>query len=266
MAAMPPVFVTHYKGNRERRDYIAAQFAGYKLAEPDFITDFDREEFSVDDVYRYDERQYRKMVAPIRDTLMAYAIGLLQLPTATWAQCLDAQKQLGFSLDQDFERCPWLRPRALNAAEVSVFLKHRSAWNKVATGTAPHAIIAEDDIIFMEHSVGYLQTLLDRLPNDFDYIDLAGGCGLLPRAGNKAVNDVFYEIDPPRDRTACCALMSRSFAQRLLAAQLPICLPLDWTLTLGFHVIKAKVFWAEPPVFGHGSEMNVYPSSTLQAG
>jgi hypothetical protein len=38
----------------------------------------------------------------------------------------------------------------------------------------------------------------------------------------------------------------------------PICLPVDWTLNLAFNQTNAQVYWMNPSVFGHGSEMKIY--------
>ena len=259
-----PFLVIHYKGNSDRRRYIENAFAASAIR-PEFITEFDREELALDDIYRYDEAVYRRMVAPIKDVLIGYVIGLFHEKTAPWINCVSYQKRQNRPLDLEFQTWQWLRPRALNAAEISIFLKHRAAWQRIANGSAEWGLIAEDDILLHERSLRYLLDMPSRLPEAFDYIDLAGGCGLFPRMGNPVVNEVFFAIDPPRDRTTCCALMTRNFANRLLQMELPISIPVDWTLTYGFVVGGAKVFWIHPPAFIHGSETNVYRSTTAAA-
>lgn len=258
---IPPFFVIHYTGYAERRRYLEVQFSRCALPLPEYIIEFESQEFLLNDVYTYDEAQYKKCIEPIRDILISYVIGLFELPNARWIDCFDVYKKRNLSLDEEFSLYPWMRPHPLTKAGVSIFLQHRAAWEKIANGKSEYAVIAEDDIIFAQGSGEYLRALIAHLPNDFDYIDLAGGCGLLPRADNRVVNEVFYEILPPRDRTCCCALLSRSFARRLLALNLPICLPIDWSLTVAFKAIQAKVYWLHPPVFAHGSEMNIYKSN-----
>jgi GR25 family glycosyltransferase involved in LPS biosynthesis len=258
-----PFLVTHYKGNVDRRRYIENVFASSTIR-PEFITEFDREELSLNEVYRFDDALFRKMVEPIKDVLIGYVIGLRDERSAPWTNCVSDQKRQKRPLDLDFQTWEWLRPRALNAAEISIFLKHRAAWQCIANGAAEWGLIAEDDILLQNGSLEYLLDLSTRLPDGFDYIDLAGGCGLLPRMGNPVVNEVFFAIDPPRDRTACCALMTRDFAKRLLQMELPIIMPLDWTLTYAFVQASAKVYWIHPPVFIHGSETNVYGSGTQE--
>lgn len=256
-----PFLVIHYRGHADRRAYLERGFAGAPVT-PEFVTEFDREDFALDDVYRYDEGLYRRMIAPIKDVLIGYVLGVGFVKTLSFADCVAAVRRQQRDLDQDFQRFDWLVPRPLNAAQVSAFLKHRAAWQRLAEGDAEWGIIVEDDIIFHEDSLRYLLSLVRRLPAEFDYIDLVGGCGLLPRTGNQAVNDIFFEAVPPRERTACGALLSRSYARRLLALDLPICLPLDWTITYAMTLAGAKVYWLHPPVFAHGSDLNIYPSST----
>jgi hypothetical protein len=89
---------------------------------------------------------------------------------------------------------------------VSVSLKHRAAWELIAKGTAEWCVLAEDDAIFRENSLEELLELVTTLPPDADYVDVAGGATLRPRIGNRQVNGRFFEIDPPRDRTAAVPL------------------------------------------------------------
>jgi hypothetical protein len=95
-----------------------------------------------------------------------------------------------------------------------LFLKHRAACGKIATGEAEWGIVAKDDIVFRPLSEFYSRQLLTKLPSNFDYIDIAGGCGMLPRANNSSVNNnfYFYRIDSPSTRIACRAFIARRFA------------------------------------------------------
>ncbi|HZT51588.1 MAG TPA: hypothetical protein VFA22_06635 [Stellaceae bacterium] len=254
-----PIYIPHYRGNGERRAYLEAAFAGSPLR-PRFITAFDREDLPPH-AYAYDEADYRRMLAPIKDVLIGYAVGLFEAPLTPWAECVRQSRAAQRTLDEEFARLPWLRPRALAAAEVSLALKHREAWRKVAEGVSDWAIIAEDDILLSADSLRHLAAVTKRLPADFDYVDIAGGCNLVPRAGDQQVNEYFFRIDPPRDRTTCCAIMRKAFARRLVRLGLPIVLPVDWTLTHAMGLLDAKVYWVKPLVFGHGSEMRVYASS-----
>ena len=251
------IYITHYKGNGDRRKYIESmpKIEGISL---EFIEDFDAGEFDVESQYAFDEAMYRKMTESIKEILVGYVVGLRQMSTSPWADCVFLVKEKNLSLAQLESQIPWIRPRPLKAAEVSLFLKHRLAWEKIASGHQEWGIVAEDDILYKKDTRQYFERIVESLPEGFGYIDLAGGCGLLPRNGNRLLNNYFYEIDPPRDRTTCCAILSKSFAKAILELHLPICLPVDWTLTYAFSIIRPKVYWLAPLLFGHGSEMNVY--------
>jgi hypothetical protein len=101
---------------------------------------------------------------------------------------------------------------------------------------------------------------MNNLPGDVEYADIAGGVGFKPRIGNKRINNYFYEVLPPKTRTTCAAILTKTFAQRLTKLNAPICLGIDWMLNWAFMKLNAKVHWVEPTVFGHGSQMNIYPS------
>jgi len=261
---MVPIHIIHYQGNADRKRYLDDAFAQSPIR-PQFITAFDRQQLALDQVYRFDEAQFRTMLAPIKDILIGNVIALTQLKTAPWANCVALHRRQNRTLDQDLQANAWLRPRPLRPAEVSVFLKHRLAWQRIAEGEAEWGIVAEDDILLHDHSFKALADLPILLPPDADYVDLAGGCGMLPRMGNAVVNEVFFAIDPPNTRTVCCALMARSLARRLVAMALPVCLPVDWTLTYALTLERSQVYWMHPPVFVHGSETSVYRSGTAAA-
>lgn len=254
-----PFYIVHYRPNCARKLYLDEHLSAPWL-QVLYIEAFDREEINPA-AYPFDEAQFLKMLEPIWPVLVGYVLGLHTFKAASWAECMTRLKQSKMTFRQALAAHPWLRPKPLTASEISVFLKHRSAWSAVATGNEKIAIVAEDDILLSFGSLDRLARLIDVLPTDFDYVDIAGGCGLFPRLGNQRVNDVFFRIEPPRDRTACCAIISRAFAKRLVALDMPIAMPVDWSLTYAFKRLAARVYWAEPTIFTHGSEAGAYPSS-----
>jgi GR25 family glycosyltransferase involved in LPS biosynthesis len=255
-----PVQVIHHKGHADRRRYLDAQFHKHGLT-AHYVDAFDPGEFPPD-TFRFDEARFREMIDAIRGLVIGYVLGAQHLKNLPFANCVALHAREGRSLDQDIAEYDWLRPRPLNAAEVSVFLKHRDAWKRLAAGEQEWGVIVEDDLMFGDTSVAYLRDLCARLPDDADFIDFAGGLGLTPRIGNRVVNENFLLIEPPKERTLCGVIMRRRLAQALLALDPPLCLPVDWTLTWAFGQIGTRVYWVHPPAFGHGSAMGVYPSST----
>jgi hypothetical protein len=257
-----PLLVLHYKKNLDRKEHLRRSLEG-TFVDLIYIEEEDQGEFALDDVYRFDERAYQSIIMSIKDNIIGTAWGLdnPSLRQVPWANCINLALQKRFTVDQTFKLFPFLRPAPLKPYEVSLFLKHRIAWKKIVEGDQDFAIIAEDDLIVHKHSLSYLSKLLTILPHDFDYIDIAGGLSLSPRVGNRLVNEYFFEIDPPRPRTTCCAIVRKSFADRLLKIDPPIVVGVDWMLINLFNITRSKVYWVEPLVFGHGSQMGTYKSS-----
>src|SRR5215469_11462290 len=189
-----PFFVCHYTPEKARRSYIEGAWrdqqerSRFRL---EFITQHDREEPGVAKSYVYNEQRYREMVEPIRNLLIGYWWARDRIPFRPFNECVQLIQSRNASLDQDFATFPWLRPKSLSLGEVSLCLKHREAWARVAQSDSEYGIVAEDDIIFTERSLPYLSQLLTALPQDADYVDIAGGCGLTPRMGNKRINGFF---------------------------------------------------------------------------
>jgi hypothetical protein len=264
--------MTHSSREKKRREYIEREYrnqaerSNFALQ---FITEHDKEETHVQSSYSYDEKLYREMIAPIKDLQIGYWLGLYFYQQAPYQQLVEWHKSQKASLDDDFVRYPWLKEDPLSPASVSLIWKHREAWKRIADDNANCAVIAEDDIIFAPQSLRYLSHLMEIAPADFEYIDIAGGgdvlgktgyIGFKPRANNNRVNKYFFEIIPPKTRTTCGAILSKGFAQKLLELDPPICLGIDWTLNWAFNKLSGKVYWVEPTVFGHGSQMYAYSS------
>jgi hypothetical protein len=254
-----PFYILHYKKNEDRRLYLENCCAGQ--LQPVFIEDFDREDIDLDEYYRFDEDLYAEQVFSIKDQLIA---GTLQ--QGKWKDCLWADKVRSVQGEtilpaETWRQNPWMRPYPLSGPDISLILKHKLTWSLIAEGSADYAIIAEDDIVLFDHSLEYVARLLSTLPKNFDYVDIAGGVGLHPVPGDPVVNGNFYAIKPPRDRTTCCAIISRDFVRRLLVENLEIVMPIDWMLTYLFQLTQANVYWVEPVAFGHGSQMNIYASN-----
>ena len=258
-----PFLILHYKPAMERRTYIENEWNKQSSRNSfviQFITQHDREEPHVEASYVYDEQKYRKAVGDIKDIQVGYWLALHRHKESSFSSCVDLHKSKGTSLDQDFNEYSWLQEGLLSPGDVSLILKHREAWKSIADGDADWAIIVEDDIIFNPHSLSYLIRLIDDLPSNAEYIDIAAGQGFRPRIDNKCINDHFFEVDPPKTRTTCAAIISRSLARRLIDLKPPICLGIDWMLNWAFKQLGTKVCWVEPTVFAHGSQLNVYTS------
>ncbi len=257
-----PFFILHYKKNLDRREHLRRSFAGTSVS-PIYIEERDQGEFPFDEIYKFDEESYTKFFMHIKDNVIGTYWGMFDpsLKDAPWSYCIEIAKKANLAAEAIYNRHLDLRPHALKPSDVSLILKHKIAWQRIVNGNFDYAIIAEDDVIVGGQSLPYLSQILETLPHDFDYIDLAGGLGLMPRVGNRLINKYFYEIDPPRTRTTCCAIVRKSLAETMLKINPPMVGGIDWLLIYVFNLIRAKVYWVEPLVFGHGSQMGIYQSN-----
>ena len=64
-----------------------------------------------------------------------------------WAECVRLVRGLDLSTEQTLRDHPWLGPQALSPGEVSLVLKHRIAWERIAAQHSDYAIVAEDDVV-----------------------------------------------------------------------------------------------------------------------
>lgn len=259
-----PILHSALQENLERRTYLERALAG--RVTPVFIDEMDQGEFPLDQVYRFDPGLFTQQIMSVKDCMIAGTLKQGRLRDWPWAESVRLVRGLNLSTEQTLRDHPWLGPQPLTAGEVSLVLKHRIAWDRIAAQDVDYAIIAEDDVVLFDHSLAYLSTLLATLPDDFDYVDLAGGVGLSAVRGDPVINSHFFKIDPPRDRTSCCAIIRKGFAQRILETDPQIVLGSDWMLTYLFNAIGANVYWVEPLAFGHGSQMQVYRSNLIAEG
>jgi len=256
-----PFFILHYKKNLERKAYLARALSGRVV--PTWVETMDQGEFSLDEVYSFDPALFLEQIMAVKDCMIAGTLKQSRLKDWPWAECVRVVREHDLTAEQILRDHSWLAPQPLSAGEVSLVLKHRIAWEAIVAGQSDYAIVAEDDVVLLDNSLDYLSGILKILPADFDYIDLAGGVGLFPARGDRAVNTYFFEIDPPRDRTSCCAIVRRQLARRILELAPRIVLGSDWMLTYLFNRTRAKVYWADPLVFGHGSQMRIYRSNLI---
>ena len=253
---MYKAYYLHYKKNIVRREYIK------KTVEPlisgEFITDFDREEIKGQEqsYYVYSEKETKIATAQIYKTMLAnvYIARNIPIPELT--------KNIYFTKD-DKESFKALLPKELSKTNLSLNLKHREAWKRLADESCEYGLIMEDDIIMKKENENSIQKKITELINTgADYIDLAGGAGLRPGNGwpfkEEELMKGAYKVETKTTRTTCAYLIKKKCAIELLRLRQPILFPIDIQLTYLFQFIEAKVIWPSDELFVHGSEHGFY--------
>lgn len=251
-------FICHYKQNTQRREYIFEKFVDSQKSIR-WITEYGREEIEpvLNKYYSYSEQKYFEIIAPIGHILIGNSFGLIP-----WRDCFMYAKHWIEAQGDAWQSTilSLLRPQKLSAVDVGIWLAHRRAWECIVESNIDYGCVLEDDFIVCENSLQRLDELIQCLPEEWDYIDIAGGAGLYVREETPVFGNL-YPMDPPRNRTMCGYIISRKFCERILQTNCPIVLPVDWQLCYFCINLDAKVFWVEPSIFIHGSETGHYVNS-----
>ncbi|MBT0586744.1 glycosyltransferase family 25 protein [Alteromonas oceanisediminis] len=116
--------------------------------------------------------------------------------------------------------------KPLNAGEIGCYLSHRRAWQSIVDNQLDFAIVLEDDITLTGDLRQYL-TVLESMPNDWDYIKLAGHSRtrqVIHVSDWQGHQRVVYAKTPAR---TCAQAVSLDGARKLLANSVSIARPVD---------------------------------------
>jgi GR25 family glycosyltransferase involved in LPS biosynthesis len=158
----------------------------------------------------------------------------------------------------------WLAPRVLQPGELSVILKHFYSISVIASSNCPYGLVVEDDVRLgsdSETAFSECCTAMDK--KNFDYIDLAGGCGLMPTELEIEASESKRIIALANPRTRCTAayLISKRLAKSIANNFFPLVFPIDWHLQYIFCRLHSFSYaWCNPEALIHGSEQNLVQS------
>ncbi|QFT58540.1 Glycosyltransferase family 25 (LPS biosynthesis protein) [Sulfitobacter sp. THAF37] len=123
-------------------------------------------------------------------------------------------------------------PFPMAAGEVGCFLSHRKCWQEIAEGTAPYALIAEDDLTLDPAQWAHALALVAGHATEQSFIRLPAK----NREARTAVvaQDGHAALYLPRviGLQTVCQVVGRAAARRLLAATDPMDRPVDTTLQM----------------------------------
>lgn len=165
---------------------------------------------------------------------------------------------------KSLDPCPWALPRKLSAGEVSVLLKHYFAISSIACSDCNYGLILEDDVRYHSQSRVELQMCFSEASAlKVDFLDLAGGCNLVPYTDEYCLESSRISIlKIPRTRTAAGYLVSKRLAVHLANKFMPLIYPIDWHLQYLFMSPGTSFVyaWTTNPPLIHGSESGLVQS------
>jgi len=174
------------------------------------------------------------------------------------------------------------RHRVISAVESIIISKHVSAWRSFLTGGADYLVVLEDDATVVDNSIDRFRALLELLnsrdPGRLLYVDLAGGFdidGLRVSPLIEGRQNGYIYFEKLVTNTTCGYLICRETARRFceIMASRPWFrhTPIDWLINaIGMRACaEGNMFdcrHADPPIFRHGSLMNLYTSWQREVG
>ena len=167
-----------------------------------------------------------------------------------------------------YERGEWGDPGRIAAGSISLILKHIAAWQTVASREDSWHLILEDDVLVPSGAafIQELQEVVNELPTDkWDLLFVGLGCHLHVPWWKQRVGKRVYFRGWQRgwlwggggcSRCTEAYLIHPAFASKLLATRFvkpPFDRPIDWLLNEVGADLKARSFWAEPPLVTQGA-------------
>ena len=244
------VFITHYTPLKERRAHIEKLLDKLNYS-GDFITEFDREE--LDDLaskYKYNSNQWNAEYSLIKNVLIR------NISNTDKKKSLKHKFYWNFvKLFEKISTPKCFRPRELTLSEISLTLKHHKALKEIQKSNEP-GLIMEDDIFLKPESKQLIENAFLLCKNEFDYIDLGGGCDLPLFNEDMQLknNNRFIKLKIPRSRTTASYMVNSKSAKILSDGLFPLSMPIDWKYQYLFLKNNIKVAWSTPSAFIHGSQ------------
>ena len=150
--------------------------------------------------------------------------------------------------------------RTLNAAEISLSLKHIEALRCFCSSGGALALILEDDVLFCRDFVEQCNRFLSETPQDFGIIFPGDGCGFRVPPSLIRPDQVAYRVQPPLAKCTDSYIVTHAAAWKLLNKLLPIFLPPDTQLTYWLRSLGIATYWWEPNLITQGSQVGIYES------
>lgn len=145
----------------------------------------------------------------------------------------------------------------LKLNDISLTKKHIEAWNIIAHGDDPYALILEDDAILEDDFTTKLNNYISQLPSYFDMLFIGNGCNLHMHI--EKGNIIRRPNELGITRCTDSYVISKTCANRLLQrVNEVIDKPIDhWMNQLGTE-LNLIGFWAEPTIVSQGSETGLF--------
>ena len=131
----------------------------------------------------------------------------------------------------------------LSKAEISLVMKHYTAFNDVIQNNFKNVVVFEDDIILCDDFDVKLNKYINQLPIDYDILWIGTCCNLHVPQINPSLNVYLHRHG---SRCTHAYVISQQGCKKLLNYFHTIYQPIDWYFNNAVRTLNMNNYWAEP--------------------
>tara|TARA_R100000008_G_scaffold41123_1_gene23680 strand:+ start:935 stop:1618 length:684 start_codon:yes stop_codon:yes gene_type:complete len=212
---MYKTYVMHYTPLKDRREFINQQLLIQGISDAEFITEFDREDLTEQDLSRYNKD----------NDLQIEVSAISRTP-------------------HGFVRGSRYRYKEMSRASVSLNLKHLEAFKRFLDQDLDFGLFLEDDCRFISSTK--IETVIEEAPTNWDVIFIGGqfGHGLITPIS--VVRESYILAQHPSTNTTSSVIYNKNSVRKFLPYVESFCLPIDWQLNYAFHKANLNVYHTYP--------------------
>ena len=208
-------YIMHYTPLSERKGFVLDQLSIAGISDFEFITEFDREDLTDEDLLKYDkDPDVHKRVSEI------------------------SRRPHGFagSLQYNYEQ--------MSLSSVSLNLKHLEAFKRFLDHDLDFALFLEDDCRFTNSTK--VETVIEEAPENWDVIFLGGAFSHGIITPISLVGGSYILAQHPSTNTTSSIIYNKDSVRKILPHMESFCVPIDWQLNYAFYKANLNVYHTYP--------------------
>lgn len=208
-------YIMHYTPLSERKGFVLDQLSIAGISDFEFITEFDREDLTDEDLLKYDkDPDVHKRVSEI------------------------SRRPHGFagSLQYNYEQ--------MSLSSVSLNLKHLEAFKRFLDQDLDFALFLEDDCRFTNSTK--VETVIEEAPENWDVIFLGGAFSHGIITPISLVGGSYILAQHPSTNTTSSIIYNKDSVRKILPHMESFCVPIDWQLNYAFYKANLNVYHTYP--------------------
>lgn len=189
-----------------------------------------------------------------------------------WIDNFDREDLTKEDIQTNYRYRSELLPRGVTLGEIANGMCHNYIIESIAAREDDVCLILEDDAVLKPNFLRNLNSLLRKVPSDWEILTLGGPYHDEYLRINNDHTSPIVEVKPYQHDIVCttvvCYLMKNKLARRIVNHSLfkPFSFPIDETLKWILPSIDAKIYWSQPWLAYEGTKTGLFVSSFPERG